>query len=303
MTKFKLGMNTYFAVKRWPEPEMWMKMVKKDFGLDVAQFDLDLLDPRTTEPARSMQAQKIKENAEKYKVKIQGAFTGGVGYHQSLLLHPHYEMRVDALDWFLNGVIIAQKIGAESFGAIYGALSVADFADEKKKNHLITELKYALHVIAKSAKAAGLKYILIEPSPVPREIPSSLDEAIRLYDFFNEDSPLPIEYLFDVGHACSYLAKDNESDPYLWIRKIGKLCKAIHLQQTNGKGDCHWSFTKENNKMGIIDAKKVIDTVASTGAKEMYLIFELVHAFEAYEPNVFDQVRESVEYWQKALSK
>lgn len=303
MTEFRLGMNTYFAIKRWPEPEVWLRMIKEDFGLDIAQFDLDLLDPRTTEPAKSIQTQKIKANAEKYKVQIQGTFTGGVGYHQSLLLHPNYEMRVDALDWFINGVKIAQQIGAESFGAMFGGLSVKDFSNEKKKNFLISELKFALHVIAEHAKAAGLKYILIEPSPVPREIPSSLDETIHLYEFFNEDSPLPIEYLFDVGHACSYLADDQESDPYLWIKKIGKLCKVIHLQQTNGKGDCHWSFTKENNKLGIIDADKVLDAIDNLGVKEMYLIFELVHAFEANEQNVFDQVRESAEYWQKAIKK
>lgn len=291
MTKFELGMNTYFAVKRWPEPEVWVSMVKKDFGLDVAQFDLDLLDPRTTEPARSIQAQKIKESAQKNKVKIQGTFTGGAGYHQNLLLHPDYEMRIDALDWFNNAVVISEKIGAESLGAIYGALSVYDFNNEKKKNYIITELKYSLHTIASVAKEAGLKYLLVEPSPVPREIPSSLDEAISLYEFFNDGSPLPIEYLFDVGHACSYLAKRDEKDPYFWIRKIGKLCKVIHLQQTNGKDDCHWSFTKENNKNGIIDAQRVIEAIDQSGAEEMYLIFELVHAFEAYEPKVFDEVQ------------
>lgn len=303
MSNFQLGLNTYFAVKRWPEPEVWLRMIKEDFLVDVAQFDLDLLDPRTTEPARSIQAQKIKENAEKFQVKIQGTFTGGVAYHQNLLLHPDYNMRIDALDWFNNAIIISKKIGAESLGAIYGALSMSDFKNDFKKNFLENEFKYAIHSIASSAKIAGLKYLLIEPSPVPREIPSSIEESIRLYEFLNEGSPLPIKFLFDLGHTCSYAAKDEEADPYFWIKKIGKFCKVIHLQQTNGKADCHWSFTKENNKNGIINADKVINTMLESGIEDVYLIFELVHAFEALESNVFDEVKESVDYWKVALQK
>ena len=33
MTEFTLGMNTCFAVKRWPEPEEWARIVAEEFGL------------------------------------------------------------------------------------------------------------------------------------------------------------------------------------------------------------------------------------------------------------------------------
>ena len=303
MAKFKLGINNCFAVKRWPEPEEWLRIVKKDLGLDVLQFSLDLLDPRTTEPARSIQAQKIKDGAEKYKVKIQSTFTGGIGYHMNLLLHPDFEMRVDALDWFQNAVVVSEKISAESMGGIIGAFSMVDYADEKKKSFIITELKYVLHSLASMAKIAGLKYLLIEPSPVPREVPSTIDEAIRLYEFFNDGAPLPIMYLVDLGHACSYMSKGDDLDPYAWLKKVANLCPVIHLQQTDGKFDRHWSFTEVNNKNGIIDARRVIDAINESGAKDdVYLIFELIHAFEARESDVLDDLKKSVEYWEKALS-
>ena len=302
MTNYELGINNCFAVKRWPEPEEWMKIVKKELGINVLQFTLDLLDPRTTEPARSIQAQKVKDCAEKYKVKIQGTFSGGIGYHMNLLLHPDYEMRVDAPAWFHNAVVVSEKISAESMGAIVGAFSMADYGDEKKKNFILTELKYALHILGSAAKAAGLKYLLVEPSPVPREVPSKIDEAVMLYEFFNDGAPLPIKYCFDLGHTCSYMSKGEDLDPYAWLKKIAKYCPVIHLQQTDGKFDRHWSFTEENNKNGIIEPKRVIDAINESGAKDVYLIFELIHAFEARESDVLDDLKKSVEYWHKALS-
>ena len=46
MTEFTLGMNTCFAVKRWPEPEEWARIVAEEFGLKSVQFSFDLMDPR-----------------------------------------------------------------------------------------------------------------------------------------------------------------------------------------------------------------------------------------------------------------
>ena len=46
MTEFVLGMNTCFAVKRWPEAEEWARIIAEDFGLKTVQFSFDLMDPR-----------------------------------------------------------------------------------------------------------------------------------------------------------------------------------------------------------------------------------------------------------------
>jgi len=45
MTKFKLGINTGFATNRFPEPEVWLRIVGKDLGLRCVQFVADLLNP------------------------------------------------------------------------------------------------------------------------------------------------------------------------------------------------------------------------------------------------------------------
>ena len=44
MTTYRLGINTCFAVKRWPQPERWAALVRDELGLDLVQHCLDLVD-------------------------------------------------------------------------------------------------------------------------------------------------------------------------------------------------------------------------------------------------------------------
>ncbi len=44
MTSFRLGINTCFAVKRWPQPQRWAAVVRDDLGLDLVQHSFDLVD-------------------------------------------------------------------------------------------------------------------------------------------------------------------------------------------------------------------------------------------------------------------
>ncbi len=42
----QLGINTCFAVKRWPRPADWAPIVRDTLGLDLVQVSLDLVDWR-----------------------------------------------------------------------------------------------------------------------------------------------------------------------------------------------------------------------------------------------------------------
>ena len=44
MVKINLGINNCFAVKRWPETEEWMSIIKEKFGLDIVQLSTDVTD-------------------------------------------------------------------------------------------------------------------------------------------------------------------------------------------------------------------------------------------------------------------
>ena len=44
MARFRLGINTCFAVKRWPLPEEWARIVRDELGLDLVQHSFDVVD-------------------------------------------------------------------------------------------------------------------------------------------------------------------------------------------------------------------------------------------------------------------
>jgi len=48
-----------------------------------------------------------------------------------------------------------------------------------------------------------------------------LDEAQELYDRLNENVPVPIHLLLDVGHQCSYEVTGQDRDTYLWLKELG----------------------------------------------------------------------------------
>ena len=40
-----VGVNLCFAIKRWPEPEQWARIVADELGVASVQFTMDLIDP------------------------------------------------------------------------------------------------------------------------------------------------------------------------------------------------------------------------------------------------------------------
>ena len=43
-----LGINTCFALKRWPRPADWASVVRNDLGLDLVELSLDLIEGTDT---------------------------------------------------------------------------------------------------------------------------------------------------------------------------------------------------------------------------------------------------------------
>jgi hypothetical protein len=128
-----------------------------------------------------------------------------------------------------------------------------------------------------------LKFVLWEPTPIGREMLIRLDEAKELHQDLNRNVPIPIHFLLDVGHQCSYEASGKDRDTYLWLRELGSLSPAIHLQQMDGIGDRHWTFTRAHNAEGVVEMDKVMKVI-DIGAEEA-TCFELIHPFESKRRN------------------
>jgi sugar phosphate isomerase/epimerase len=167
-----------------------------------------------------------------------------------------------------------------------------DIQNKERTEYLTASLMDSLHHLAELAKGGGLKYLLWEPMPVPRERPCAIDQAKALYERANRGAAVPIFYCIDWGHQCTYSATGRDRDPYSWIRELAPLSPVMHVQQTDGKMDRHWPFTRQFNQLEAIE---------QSGAREAILMLEIIHPFETKETQVLDDLKETVEYWKKYL--
>ena len=297
MTRIKLGVNNCFAIKRWPEPEEWCRIVREIFGIKYVQFSFDMLDPTINSIARYKLCKKIRDSAEKYDLTIHSTFTGLGFYSFNQLLHPDPGVRRDAVHWCEEAIYTTSAIGAKGTGGPLGSFSVKDFRNKERRETLTNVLVEYLQYFAELADNEGQEFFLWEPTPIAREICHTIEEARQFYSRVNKGSSIPILYCLDTGHQCATDTEGIDKDTYAWLREFSAFSPVIHIQQTSGKLDNHWPFTREFNKKGIIEPKKVIESIKKSGAKEVILLLEINHPFEADDNKVLKDWVESVKYW------
>ncbi len=304
--KVTLGISTGFTVKRWPDPEDWVKMVKSQLGLDLIQFSFDQFDPRANADLVGTYCQRVKKACLKYDVTLHSTFTGLAIYSHNLLYHPLLEGRLDGLDWFGRAFAMTRDLGAAFTGGPFGGLDVPTFAQEARRRYLEEWAGEAMAHLLKTARHYGIKEFYWEPTPVRREGPVTIAETLQCLERINHlagEDGARLALCLDTGHATSPLAPPEERDPYLWLEKLGQAAPIIHLQQSDGKLDRHWPFTPEYNARGIIHADRVLDCLEKSGSQEAVLLVEVGHPFEEEDAKVMEEITRSVEYWQEALTR
>ncbi len=301
MPNVHLGINTCFAVKRWPEPEQWVRLIKHELGLDCCQFSFDLIDPQMDQAAVASYVDTARVSAAQHNLRIHSTFTGLAAYSWSQLLHPQEAMREAAMHWYMRAIDFTARLGAEGTGGHIGALSVQDAANTQRKRALISEMIERLNTLTNYAAHAGLQFFLFENMAVTREYGSSLDEAHALLSNVANHG-VPLILCLDVGHPCA-LHTGTSSDNYqAWLSSSWQNTPVLHLQQTDHTADHHWPFTSTYNAQGIVHPEPIVQAVQQWSKKhDVYLFLELIHPFEADDTIILNELKESVGYWQKAL--
>ena len=86
-TSYTLGINTSFAVKRWPEPERWATVIE-DLEVDLVQHTFDLVHLDGPAEYIAHQAAAVRAACEGHGLHLHSTFTGLAAYSSNLLLHP-----------------------------------------------------------------------------------------------------------------------------------------------------------------------------------------------------------------------
>jgi sugar phosphate isomerase/epimerase len=300
VTTYRLGINTCFAVKRWPEPSRWAEIVADELGLDLVQHSLDLVELDAEAPDLADQARRVQAACSASGLELDSTFTGLAAYSSNLLLHPERAARERAIRWYQRVMDFTAACGGRSTGGHIGAYSVADWNRPDRREQLWNELTASLAELTAYAKGCGLSALMAENLAAARE-PSTL---AMFGSLLTEGNSLhaPVVACLDVGHMCVPGTSGDDRDPYAWLRRLGARAPIVQLQQSDGKADHHWPFTLWHNTTGIIDAERVLTALDQSGARHVALILEVIPPFEQDDGAVISELRESCTYWRAALT-
>jgi sugar phosphate isomerase/epimerase len=299
VTSYRLGINTCFAVKRWPQPERWARLVRDELELDLVQHSLDLVDLDASPAEVTDQAVRLQAACTGNGLALHSTFTGLAAYSSNLLLHPDERARDRARDWFRRVIGFTADAGAGSTGGHIGAFSVEDWHDRARKAQLWDELHESLAQLAAYAHYRGLSSLLAENLAAARE-PSTMTMIASLLTE-GDQAHVPVMLCLDVGHQCVSGTAGADRDPYAWLERLGARAPVVQLQQTDGRADHHSPFTPETNAAGIIEPAKVLAALDRSGAADTALILEIIPPFEQDDDQVLEDLRQSAAYWRAAL--
>jgi sugar phosphate isomerase/epimerase len=295
--RIALGINTCFAVKRWPRAEDWAPIVRERLGLRLVQHSFDLVPTGSS----LTEAEALGRVVHDAGLELHSTFTGLVAYSDNLLLGPDPAGRAAALAWYGWAIDWTAALGGRATGGHVGALSVPDWIDPARREKRWSGLQESLADLAGRAGAAGLEYLMVENLAAARE-PSTM---AMIGDLLTDggDGRSAIRLCLDVGHMCVPGTSGDDRDPYAWLRDLGPVAPVVQLQQSDDAGDHHWPFTAERNAAGRIDADHVLDALGEAGVEETALILEVIPPFEQDDRIVLDDLAASVEYWREAITR
>jgi sugar phosphate isomerase/epimerase len=285
-----LGINLSFALKRWPEPERWAEIVDERLGLRSIQFTFDLIDPWWPQAERSAMAGAVRAAVEAHGIAIHSAQIGLAGYTYNGLLHPDPIARALARDWWARSVELASELGAGAVGGPLGALSAADAANPARRESLYAELLEHLHHLAEGARRHGLSALLVEPTPLPREIPSTIAETECLLGDC-AGTAVPLKLVVDVGHALYRPLYGEAVTLGDWLRPLAAHVGVLHLQNHDFRSDAHWGWP---DARGSYDPHQLSRDAEACGLSGVPIFIELFFPFEQDDASVLAQVESTV---------
>jgi len=297
--RYHLGINCGFAINRFPEPEVWMPLVRERFGLDCVQFVADLLNPLWPRAILQDQVRTILDLGDRLGVRVQSTFTSAFT-RINHLMHPDPSQRGMWLDWFKTFATLSANLGAECMGSHFGIMSVRDWEDPHRRRQRVDDAVAAWQEIARHGREAGLRYLIFEPMSCPRENGWTIEESQELLDRVNQKAAIPMHICLDLGHA----PHPDQRDPYEWLERLGPVSPVIHLQQTEAGHSRHWPFTPTYNQAGIIRAERVLSILDRCGLEDVWLYLEISHR-ERWpdDTQVADDLAASAAWWREALRK
>lgn len=307
MTRFRLIGNNGFTTEDYPEPEVWAGVLARA-GLTEFEYFADHLEPilfgrvirRESEFLQATRA-AIAANG----LSVWSGATARISYLLNMLNHPYADMREEALEWCKAFIDLTVKLGGRYISGHYDCMSKRDLAEnfEEAIRRMIDGLVRASEYAAEK----GLEAIFLEQMHRPQLQPNTIERAHFILDQINARSAVPVYFHLDLGHAAPVFDDPThgprDKDPYAWMAEAfgENRMVLVHAQQCDRDASRHWPFTPEYNAGGLIDARRSIEALASSGVREAVIALEVLYPrgtlIETIEPDIVV----SAAYWREAF--
>lgn len=298
----KLGINLSFAIKRLTEASEWAKFVREELELDLVQFTFDLIDPFTPAELRKTLAEQVRQATSAYDITVHSAFTGLAAYTYNGLLHPEAAGRQAARVWWENAISLTVEMGADAVGGQLGGLSVADAANPAVSKERYDEAFQAWIELSEIAADAGLNTLYIEPTPLKREFPHTIEQAAQMAAAWEGETAIPVRYAVDVGHAIYKPLYGEDVTLEAWLDALSDSTGLLHLQNTDGMSDSHWGWPEPEGVKGTFDVAEFGRSVEQYGLGDLPVFIEVFYPFEWTDEQVLENVKQTVAYVKSELS-
>lgn len=307
MTRFRLIGNNGFTTEDYPEPEAWAGVLARA-GLVEFEYFADHLEPvlfRRVVRERSEFFKATRQAIAGAGLKVWSGATARVSYLLNLLNHPYADMRREGLEWCKAFIDLARALDAPYISGHYDIMSKRDLAGDFRG--AMQRIVDGLVAMSEYAARKGLSAIFLEQMHRPQLQPNTLARSRELLAAINARSAVPVRMHLDMGHAAPVFDDPThgprDKDPYAWLAEPwgDNRLVLVHTQQSDAAASRHWPFTPEFNAKGLIDGRRAIEALASSGVGEAVLAFEILFArgtpIEAIEPSI----TASAAYWREAL--
>lgn len=296
ITENNIGVNLGFANNRFPEPEVWTKIVDEDLNIRNVQFVADILNPNLMHYDKDYydaQVKKTIECIEKHNINVSSIMTSSFT-RVNHFSHPDKGYRDIWFKWFTDFLKMGQMFGAKSAGSHFGILTTESLKNYDNLYNTTIEYWYKL---AEVAKSLGYEYLFVEPMSVDREFGNTIEKTEKLLSDI-KDSDIPIKLCLDIGHAPHPTQRDYKP----WLDKFAKDSPIIHLQQTVMNASNHSPFTEEFNKTGVIKAEEVLDILNKHNVSPELVLELSFREKHEVEPTVISGLVDSVNYWKHKIN-
>lgn len=292
----KLGLNLSFATKRWLDPYQLAAMCRNDFKVEQIQFTWDLIDPWWPVIQRNALAGEYRRAFEAEGLLLDATFGGIASYTYAQLLAPSELQREVSYQFFQRAIDLTVEMGVEVMGTPVGGMTYDHSRNAKMREERYVNMLEYLFRIAEYGKDKGLKEIHIEATPLITEFPHSPEASVQMMEDL-ASSAIPYKLLVDWGHALFSPLLGQEADMGHWLKACKPYIGSIHLQQTDGLLDRHWDFTKE----GIVTPQLIKKATEDADLSDIVQYLEVVPAFEAFDDEVYEGMKKTMDYQHREL--